>query len=298
MTDKKNILIVVQARTGSTRLPGKTLMPILGKTVLYRMMERLKQIQHPVQLVIATSTEVADNAIETEAENIGVPCFRGSLTNLLDRHYQAGRFYHADVVIKIPSDCPLIDPRIVDEVIRFYLAPSMPLSPKAVKENTLKNSDGPLNIEGSGLVTPSGDGGFDFVSNLHPASWPDGNDVELMTMACLEKTWQEAKRPMELEHTTPYIWENPDKFRMANLEMKGGKDLSKSYRFTIDYIEDYEFIKTVFEELYPTNPTFSCDDILDLLHKRPDIYDINAKHAGEYWYRHHLDELKTVSYQP
>ncbi len=263
MAEKQKILIVVQARTGSTRLPGKTLLPILGKTVLYRMMERLKQVKHKVQLVIATSTEKADDAIEAEAEKIGVPFFRGSLTNLLDRHYQAGRFYNADVVIKIPSDCPLIDPRIVDEVIGFYL------------ENKMD---------------------YDFVSNLHPASWPDGNDVELMTMACLEKTWSEAKRRMELEHTTPYIWENPDKFKIANLKMKGGKDLSKSHRFTIDYVEDYGFIKAVFEELYPPNPTFSCDDILNLLNKRPDIYNINAKHAGEYWYRHHLDELKTVDY--
>lgn len=253
----------MQARTSSTRLPGKVLMPILGKTILWRMIERLKQVEHQAQLVIATSIEAADDAIEGEAKSIGVSCFRGSLNNLLDRHYQAGVFFNADAVIKIPSDCPLIDPGIVDEVIRFYL-------------------DNKLSV--------------DFVSNLHPPSWPDGNDVELMTMDCLKKTWQEAKRPMELEHTTPYIWENPDKFRIANLEMEGGKDLSKTHRFTIDYMADYLFIKKVFEELYPNNPAFSCDDILGLLKNYPKIYGINTKYLGEYWYRHHLDELKTVSY--
>lgn len=256
-----NILIVVQARMGSTRLLGKTMLPILGKTLLFRMIERIKQMRNTVQIVIATSQENTDDKIAQEAASIGISCYRGSMTNLLDRHYQVGKLYNADVVIKIPSDCPLIDPRIIDEVIDFYYKTK---------------------------------GWYDFISNLHPASWPDGNDVELMTMACLEKAWMAAKRPLELEHTTPFIWENPDLFRIANVEMEGGKDLSKIHRFTIDYQEDYLFIKEVFENLYPINPLFSCNDILTLLNDKKDIYELNAKYAGEYWYRHHLGELKTV----
>jgi len=118
-----------------------------------------------------------------------------------------------------------------------------------------------------------------------------------MTMACLEKNWRLATRPMELEHTTPYIWENPDQFRIGNVSWNSGLDYSMSHRFTIDYPEDYEFIKCVYEELYPKKPSFSCDDILNLLIKKPDIYNINAAYAGVNWYRHHLKELNTISVQ-
>jgi spore coat polysaccharide biosynthesis protein SpsF len=259
-----NIVIVVQARMSSSRLPGKVLLPILSKSLLYRMIERLQMIKHHVQIVIATSTDAKDDALETETALIGVPCYRGSLDNCLDRHYQAGKLFNADVVIKIPSDCPLIDPQIIDQVLDFYFAH---------------------------------EGEYDFVNNLHPATWPDGNDVEIMTAACLERNSKEASRPLELEHTTPYIWENPDKFRIANVTWSTGLDYSMSHRFTIDYPADYDFINRVYEELYPGKVNFSCDDILNLLNEKPEIYQINADYAGVNWYRNHLDELKTVGAQ-
>jgi spore coat polysaccharide biosynthesis protein SpsF len=260
MTDK--VVIVIQARMSSSRLPGKVMMPILGESLLSRMVERLQMIKTPAQLVIATSPEASDDIIEAEAKKIGIPCYRGSLTNLLDRHYQAAKLFDATVVLKIPSDCPLIDPRFVDEVLDFYFAHP---------------------------------GEYDYVSNLHPATFPDGNDVEVMTMPCLEKTWREATRPLELEHTTPYIWENPDQFRIANITWKTGLDYSMSHRFTIDYAADYDFIRTVFDYLYPVKKDFSCDDILELLENKPEIYQINVDYAGVNWYRNHLGELKTVS---
>jgi len=255
------IVIVVQARMSSSRLPGKVMLPILGESLLYRMIERLKMIRHEVQIVIATSEESGDDVIEKEASKIGVSCFRGSLNNLLDRHYQVAKQYNADIVLKIPSDCPLIDPTIIDQVLDFYF----------------ENSDR-----------------YDFVSNLHPATFPDGNDVEIMTMACIERAWKEATRPLELEHTTPYIWENPEKFRIGNITWNTGKDYSMSHRFTIDYQADYDFIEAVFEELFPIKPGFSCEDILHLLEKCPGIYQINAEYSGVNWYRNHLNELKTI----
>jgi spore coat polysaccharide biosynthesis protein SpsF len=258
----QHIVIVVQARMTSTRLPGKVLMPVLGKSLLHRMIERLQMIRHKATIVIAIPQEKADDIIEQEAAEMNMPCFRGSLNNLLDRHYQAGLKFNADIVLKIPSDCPLIDPRIIDQVLDFYF---------------------------------EHEGEYDFVSNLHPATTPDGNDVEIMTMACIEKAWKEAQKPMELEHTTPYIWENPDKFRIANVAWDTGLDYSMLHRFTIDYEADYQFIKRVFEELYPEKPGFSCGDILELLNKKPEIYNINAQYAGVNWYRNHLDELKTIS---
>ena len=139
------------------------------------------------------------------------------------------------------------------------------------------------------------EGKYDFVSNLHPATYPDGNDVEIMTIEALSKAWNEASRPLELEHTTPYFWENPDKFRLANVTWETGLDYSMSHRFTIDYHEDYLFIKRVFEELYQQNPAFSLDDILRLLQQKPEIYTINERFAGVNWYRNHLDELKTIT---
>lgn len=260
MQDK--IVIIVQARMSSSRLPGKVLLPVSGKTLLARMLERIARTKYPVTIVVATSEEKADDAVAAEAARNAVACFRGSLSNLLDRHYEAARQFGADVVLKIPSDCPLIDPAIIDEALdQFYAVP----------------------------------GRYDYVSNLHPASYPDGNDVEIMTMDCLERTWKMATEAWELEHTTPYIWEHPGLFRIGNLEWKTGLDLSMSHRFTIDYPEDYDFIVQVFKKLYPVKPAFSCNDILQLLEDQPKLYEINACHAGVNWYRHHLEDLKTIT---
>jgi spore coat polysaccharide biosynthesis protein SpsF len=256
------VVIIVQARMASSRLPGKVMMPILGKSILSLMIERLQMVQHPATIVIATSLNNEDDIIEQEAAKLKIPCYRGSLQNLLDRHYQAAILHNADIVLKIPSDCPLIDPRIIDNTLSYFLA----------------NSDK-----------------FDYLSNLHPATYPDGNDVEIMTMECLNKAWENASKPMELEHTTPYIWENPEIFRIGNICWETDEDMSMSHRFTIDYYEDYLFIKEVFEALYPIAKDFSCDDILQLLEQKPDIYAINQQYAGVNWYRHHLDELKTIS---
>jgi spore coat polysaccharide biosynthesis protein SpsF len=212
-------------------------------------------------LVVATTNEEQDNAICELCEVHEIEYFRGHSTDLLDRHMQAALHYKADAIVKIPSDCPLIDPAIIDEVLQYYISHSAQ---------------------------------FDYVSNLHPATWPDGNDVEIMSFSALEKAWQEAAKDFEREHTTPYIWENPDKFRIGEVVWNTGKDLSTSHRWTLDYPEDFEFIRTVYENLYPSNPLFSLNDILGLLDEKPAIAEINKTHTGEYWYRNHLDELKNV----
>ncbi len=259
---ESGIVTIVQTRCGSSRLPGKVLMPLAGKPLFVRQVERVKAAQLSGNVVVATTTEAVDDPIAEICAQEGLECFRGHPFDLLDRHYWAALQYNAKVVLKIPSDCPLIDPQIIDKVIAHYL------------NNQHK---------------------FDFVSNLHPATYPDGNDVEIMGMAVLEDAWKHATKNFEREHTTPYFWENPEKFRIGNVTMEGGLDYSMLHRWTIDYKEDYLFIKAVFEELYPLNPLFSCFDIIDLLEKRSDIYQINHQLAGVNWYRNHLDELKTVS---
>ena len=213
------------------------------------------------EVIVATTLYPEDDLIAATCRQEGIACYRGDAADLLDRHYQAARIHRADAVVKIPSDCPLIDPVIIDKTIAVFL-------------------DVP--------------GKYDFVSNLHPATYPDGNDVEIMSFSVLEEAWKNAGRPFEREHTTPYLWERPDRFRIGNVIMEGGVDYSMSHRFTIDYPEDYAFISAVFEELYPANVLFGINDILDLLERRPDIYAINRKWAGVNWYRNHLDELMTV----
>lgn len=255
------IVIIIQARTSSTRFPGKVLKPILGKPLLLRQVERIGLAKLPSEIVVATSIKPDEDIIEKICRINNINCFKGSMDNLLDRHYRAAREYKADAAVKIPSDCPLIDPLIIDKVLQYYI---------------------------------EHEGKFDFVSNLHPATYPDGNDVEVMPMAILEKAWREAEKGFELEHTTPYIWDNPGKFRIGNVIWESGLNYSMSHRFTIDYPEDYEFINRVYEELYPLNPAFSMEDILKLLENKPEIMQINSKYAGVNWYRNNIGELKTV----
>ena len=255
------ILTVIQTRTGSSRLPGKVMMPLAGEPLFARMVERVRRARLAGTVVVAITTDPGDDVVAAYCAAHNLECFRGEAQDLLDRHYQAARHYDADVVLKIPSDCPLIDPAVIDEVVGFYLD---------FAER------------------------YDFVSNLHPATFPDGNDVEVMPFGALETAWHEAKRPLEREHTTPYFWENPDRFRLGNVAWETGLDYSMSHRWTIDYPEDYAFIKAVFEELYSLNPQFGLPEILQLLENRPDIARLNAHYAGVNWYRNHLDELRTV----
>jgi spore coat polysaccharide biosynthesis protein SpsF len=255
-------LIVVQARTGSTRLPNKILMPLAGKPLIQRMVERIVATGEP-DIVVATTTSSEDQPLLDLCKTIGVRTFAGHPTDLLDRHYQAARAERARIVVKIPSDCPLIDPAVITRVLQFHR-----------QHEHL----------------------YDFVSNLHPATYPDGNDVEVMPFGVLETAWHEATKSYEREHTTPFIWERPERFRLGNVTWETGLNYSMSHRWTIDYPEDYQFIKAVYDELWSEQkPVFSLQDILDLLSARPDIAALNARYAGVNWYRDHLDELKTVS---
>ena len=255
------IVTVIQARMGSTRLPGKVLLPLAGKPLILRIHERINLSRYAGEIVIAITNDESDNQLFKLCKQNYLNVFRGNSLDLLDRHYKAAKELNADVVIKIPSDCPLIDPEIIDKVILYYI------------NNREK---------------------FDFVSNLHPPSYPDGNDVEIMSFSAMENAWINAKKDFEREHTTPYIWENPEKFRIGNVIWESGLDYSMTHRFTIDYKEDYEFIKKVYNELYEVNNKFGLKDIIALLEKKPEIKKINEMYAGVNWYRNHLNELKTI----
>jgi spore coat polysaccharide biosynthesis protein SpsF len=257
-----SIAIIIQARMGSSRFPNKILMPIAGKSIIEHMVERVTAARCAELVIVATTTNASDDLVADLCAKKKITCFRGHPTDLLDRHYIAGKSFGADAVVKIPSDCPLIDPSVIDKVLTFY------------KQHRSE---------------------YDYVSNLHPASYPDGNDVEVMSMTALKTAWKEAHRDFEREHTTPFLWENPDRFRIGNVAWESGLDYSMTHRWTLDYEEDYEFIRMVYDALYFKNPSFGINDILNLLQQNPKIKEVNSKYAGVNWYRHHLDELKTIS---
>lgn len=253
------IVIVCQARTGSSRLPGKVMLPLAGATLLERFIERVQRAKNADAVVVATTMRAEDGAIVSLCEQRGWIWYRGHSTDLLDRTYHAGLSTQADVVVKVPSDCPLIDPDIIDLVIERFLE---------------RYPD------------------IDYTSNLHPATWPDGNDVEVMTMSALGRAYRAAKAPHEREHTTPWLWDGNNDIRCSNVISPYSTDYSMSHRWTIDYPEDYELIRSVYDELYDRNPTFTTEDILGYLKARPDVASINAHLCGITWHNIHLNNIR------
>jgi len=253
-------LVVVQARVSSTRLPGKVLLPLCGKPLLERQIQRILAAKSRFELCVATTTAAADDPIRELCRKLSVRVFDGHPSDLLDRHYRIGAACKAEAVVKIPSDCPLIDPAALDSVLGAYHA---------------RPAD------------------FDFVTNLCPGTWPDGNDVEVMTLSALEVAFHTAIQPFEREHTTPFIWERPERFRIFNVRWETGLDYSKSHRFTVDHPEDLAFVSRVYEELCTSQqPVFSLASILELLEAKPEISALNARYRGQSWHRAHLSELR------
>jgi spore coat polysaccharide biosynthesis protein SpsF len=260
------IVAVIQARTASTRLPKKVLLPVTGRPLLELMLNRVKAAQQIDEVVVATTTAAADESIRAVTAHARVACVSGHPTDLIDRHLQAAEATGADVVVKIPSDCPLIDPRVIDEVVGIY------------RRHYQR---------------------CDFVSNLHPATWPDGNDVEVMPRHVLEQAWREAARPFEREHTTPFIWDRPERFRLANVTAPDGRDRSRSHRLTLDYQEDYALISAVFQAFSRPEPsTFSVEEVVAFLDAHPEISGLNARYRGTGWVDQHRHELKNPWHAP
>src|SRR4030043_2067506 len=256
MEGELRIVAIVQARTGSTRLPGKTLAIVAGKPMLAHVIERLRGAKSLQGILVATTIRQADDAIVELAEKLGVHVFRGSEDYVLDRYYQAFRRYPADVVVRVSSDCALTDPHVVDRVVRHYLR-----------------------------------GKYDYVSNILKRTYPDGLDVEVFSFKALEKAWQEAKLASEREHVTPYIHRNPDKFRLANVENE--VNLSH-FRWTVDLKEDLEFVRQVYKHLYKEGQIFYMEDILELLREHPNLKKINQGIATNEGYAKSLREDRVV----
>lgn len=253
-------LAIVQARLGSSRLPGKTLLPLGSTTVLGLLLERIKLSPEINQIVLAVPDTEDTEVFELIAKRAKVGFFRGSELDLLDRHYQAAKENRAEVILKIPSDCPLIDPQIISRGLGFFRKNSRHL---------------------------------DYMSNLHPQSYPDGNDVEIFSFDALEKSWREAGAPFQREHTTPYIWDNPQIFRIGNFLWETGWDFSKTYRYTLDYPADYEVIRAIYENLVSLKgAAFSVSEICTFLQDSPEVTSLNAHLRGDSWYQREKKKLK------
>ncbi len=232
------VLAIVQARLSSTRLPGKVLMPILGRPMLWRQLERVKLAKSIDRLIVATSDQPEDRQLVDMCREFGIECYCGSLDDVLDRFYQAARRYQADHIVRLTGDCPVADPQVIDAVIDCYRS-----------------------------------GDCDYASNINPPTFPDGIDVEVMRFDCLEQAWREAKLPSQREHVTPFIWQQPQRFKLVNFA--NDTDLCH-LRWTVDEPEDFEFITKVYEALYPTDSGFSMSQICSLLERRPDLCKLNA----------------------
>ncbi len=233
-------LAILQARMSSSRLPGKVLKPILGRPMMLLQIERIRNASRIDRLVVATSTDASDDVLVERCEAEGVESARGSLEDVLDRFYQVARKFVPDHVIRLTGDCPLIDPEVLDAVIAFHV------------ENV-----------------------FDYTSNtLDDLTFPNGLDVEVMRFSCLEWAWKEARLPSEREHVTPYIYNHRGLFRLG--AFSGKPDLS-DLRWTVDEPDDLEFVRRIYEALYPINPAFRTRDILALLERDPALSSINNR---------------------
>jgi glutamate-1-semialdehyde 2,1-aminomutase/spore coat polysaccharide biosynthesis protein SpsF len=254
-----NIIVFVQARMGSGRLPGKIMAKINGKELLIHQIDRIRRAQKVNDVVVITSDKEENNVIEKLCNKNTIPIYRGSEDDLLDRHYQAAKKFSADFVVKIPGDCPLSDANIIDQVLQLWL-------------------------DNRNL--------YDYVSNYHPATFPDGLDVEGAPLHVLEKAWQEADKTYEREHCYPYVWDHPEKFKIGNLTNSFG-NMFMTHRWTLDYPEDLLFIERVYKEL-DDQQYFGMNEVLNLLKEKPEIANLNKKYNGVNWYRNQEGNLSTV----
>jgi spore coat polysaccharide biosynthesis protein SpsF len=232
------VVCISQARMGSTRLPGKVMLPILGRPMLGWHLMRLRRSKQIDRLVVATTTDPLDEGIVEFCRGLGVACFRGSESDVLARYAGAAAAFDAATVVRVTSDCPLIDPQLVDEVIASF-----------------------------GAKRPE----IDYVA-LEPQNFPRGLDTEVFSRRALIKADQDAVDPPEREHVTPYIYRHPEQFRCTRLP---GAERLGQHRWCVDETADYQLICRLIEGLAPTMPDFGWRDCLALLAKHPDWSELN-----------------------
>ena len=238
---------IIQARMSSTRLPDKVLMPVLGKPLLGWMLDRVASCSEIDEIIVATTKNKRDDAIEEFTKLLNCRLYRGNEEDVLDRYYQAACSVKCDTVVRITADCPLLDPKILSTMIRQFSSEDL-----------------------------------DFLSNSEPlpSSWPDGMDVSIVSFNALHKAWKNSIKPSEREHVTFHFWNNLTSFKCKRIEHE--PDWSK-YRLTIDYPEDFEILKIIIEYFGANNPEainkISMEEIVSFLDTNPAILDLNKTYT-------------------
>jgi dTDP-glucose 4,6-dehydratase len=254
MKNELNICSIIQARMDSTRLPGKVMMKIKDKPLLYYDIDQVRASKLINKVIVATTTSPHDDVIEKAVNAIGFDVYRGSENDVLDRYYQTAKKFNVDVIVRITSDCPLIDPVVIDEVIQKFL-----------------------------------DTQCDYCSNVQPPTYPDGLDVEVFSFAALERAWKEAKLMSEREHVTPYLWKNTDKFKIE--KVVNDKDLNR-YRLTVDQKEDFDLVALIYAKI--RKRPILLNDLMELFKKEPELIQINAKYTRNEGYAKSVKEDKLI----
>lgn len=248
-----NKVAIIQARMGSSRLPGKVLFDILGKPMLWYIVDRVKRAKNVDTVVVATSDKPQDKKIVEFCKKYNINYFQGSEDDVLDRFYNAAKSYNADMVYRITGDCPLVDPSLIDKLYEYY-----------------KNND----IDFSGIATGAG-------AINEENRFPDGLDTECFSFEILEKAYSNATKQSDREHVTPYIWRNNDIHKIGSL--KSSKDYSYM-RWTVDNQEDFDIIKNIYKALYPVKKDFNMDDIIDFFENNKELFKQNSHFIGDEGY--------------
>ncbi|OGN89162.1 MAG: hypothetical protein A2Y88_01245 [Chloroflexi bacterium RBG_13_48_10] len=286
-----NTLAVIQARMSSSRLPGKVLLDVAGKPLLQHMLDRVKKAEYLDGIVLATTTDPSDDILEQFCRTQNIPCFRGSLSDVLDRCYWAAIQFHAEKIVRLTADCPLIDPTLIDLTIMAYLG--IPLLQASSADSQLPTSHSPSAYP------------YDFSTNRLPPPWkrtlPIGLDVEVCSFEALQRAWKESDQPYQREHVMPFLYEgvsfqksnilpgqawniesgtSPRGFRIALLNHTPDYG---TLRWTVDTHPDLEFVKRIFDH-FQGQSHFSWWDVLALLEKEPGLASINAdvKHRSAF----------------
>ncbi|MBM2842586.1 MAG: acylneuraminate cytidylyltransferase family protein [Anaerolineales bacterium] len=235
------VVAIVQARMGSRRLPQKVLADIQGRSMLERIVARLRRARRPDEVVVATSAGPADDPIAALCERLAVRCSRGSAEDVLDRFRQAAAENQADIIVRVTGDCPLIDPDLVDETIRAFQEASPPV---------------------------------DFACNRLPweRTYPIGTDTEVCSREALEAAWKEADQTYQREHVMPFLYENQDRFRIVHV--RSSDATLGEMRWTVDQEEDLAFVREIYSR-FVGRDDFSWLEVVDLLRREPELARIN-----------------------
>lgn len=232
------IIGIIQARMGSTRLPGKVMKPVAGKTLITHQIDRLRRSHHLSGLCVATSTLPGDDPLAAHVKGLGIPVFRGSENDVLDRFYRAALAQQADIAVRFTGDCPLIDPALVDTLVDLY-----------------RNADPALAY-----------------AAIDVSRYPRGLDAEVVGMADLRTAWEEAHEDFEREHVMPFLWRRPDRFRLAWLS---DPSIDPPWRWCVDTEQDFILVRHLLETLLPANPAFGWRDADGAMRAHPDWGLIN-----------------------